>query len=143
MHLDGNEERIVALPNMIAKCLDNKKKDIVNSVNCEESVYNVGGMVISIKKIFMGTASTREYMATLKTKNNKGYDKTKQRLLADRKNELILSLEGLFTLIYAKKVIPEKWLIAKTVPLHKKVKKDKEKFSFFANLWSKSLKNKS
>ena len=52
-------------------------------------------------------------------KNCEGFDRIPQRVLVDGIDILIDPLNELFGLVYHQRDIPEQWLIAKTIPVHK------------------------
>ena len=68
----------------------------------------------------MDRESILECVKTLKLKNCEGYNRIPQRILVDGIDKLINPLTELFTLIYNKCCLPDQWLIAKTIPIHKK-----------------------
>ena len=57
---------------------------------------------------------------SLKIKNCQGHDCIPLRILADETQFLLKPLSFLFNKIYESKVIPEQWLISKTMPIFKK-----------------------
>ena len=78
-------------------------------------------------------------MSSIKVKNSEGFDRIPQRILVDGANELKLPLSILFAKIYDQKKIPEQWLIAKIIPIHKKgAKHHVENYRPVANLCSTS-----
>ena len=58
---------------------------------------------------------------SLKIKNCEGHDRIPQRILVDGIEILKTPLAVLFNKIYQTKSLPQQWLIAKIVPIHRKV----------------------
>ena len=61
-----------------------------------------------------------DVISSIKIKNSEGFDRVTQRVLVDGASILIEPLSKLFKKIYNQKTIPQQWLIAKIIPIHKK-----------------------
>ena len=72
---------------------------------------------------FMTDTDILESLRSIKIKNCEGFDRIPQRILVDGADELISPLSKLFSKIYYQNNIPDQWLIAKIIPIHKKVPK--------------------
>ena len=90
-------------------------------------------------KMFMDQDSIRSVMESMKIKNSEGYDRIPQRIIKEGIDNLIIPFTELFSGIYAQRTLPAQWLLAKTIPIHKKgPKKDIENYRPIANLCSTS-----
>ena len=87
----------------------------------------------------MTSADIIECHKTIKLKNCEGYDRISQRILIDCAEILLPAFTSLFKIIYFQNKIPEQWLIAKELPIHKKgLKSDIKNYGLIANLCSSS-----
>jgi hypothetical protein len=78
-------------------------------------------------------------MESMKIKNSEGYDRIPQRIIKEGIDNLIIPFTELFSRIYVQRTLPAQWLLAKTIPIHKKgPKKDMENYRPIANLCSTS-----
>ena len=69
VQLDGEN-----LPDVFASFFDTKIKNVMETVEIENDVYNGRKMVNSENKMFMGTKSIRSFIITLKPKNSERFD---------------------------------------------------------------------
>ena len=139
MFKNNNEVNYDSLPDEFAEFFDSKVKNIVNSVTVNSEVYNGQKLVNSGDSMFMDTDAIISVVGTMKVKNSEGFDRIPQRVIREGINHLLKPLTNLFKLIYTQKQIPEQWLVAKTVPIHKKgPRKNIENYRPIANLCSSS-----
>ena len=120
MFKNNNEVDYDSLPDEFAEFFDSKVKNIVNSVTVNSEVYNGQKLVNSGVSMFMDTKAIISVVGTMKVKNSEGFDRIPQRVIIEGINHLLKPLTNLFKLIYTQKQVPEQWLLAKTVPIHKK-----------------------
>jgi hypothetical protein len=109
-----------SLPDQFAEFFDSKIKNIVNTVTVNREVYNVHRLVNGGVSMFMDTEAIISVVGSMKLKNSEGFDRIPQRVIIEGINHLIKPPTNLFKLIYAQKQVPEQWIVAKTVPIHKK-----------------------
>ena len=67
----------------------------------------------------MTEANVREAMTALKIKNCEGVDRIPQGVIAVGMNQHVTPFTVLFDLIYKTRRLPEQWLLAKVIPIHK------------------------
>ena len=137
---EGAEIQTDQVAERFANFFDTKIKNIINSTGVDDEVYNGSTKAKSEAKFFMDPLSVKECMQSLKVKNTEGYDRIPQRVLVDGVDILVNPFSVLFNKIYYEKSIPEQWLIAKTIPIHKNKgeKKNIESYRPIANLCSAS-----
>ena len=134
-----NQQEIIHAnaPEEFARFFKNKVKTITDSSVINEEVYNGKRKVLAANKMFMDQASIRTVMESIKIKNSEGYDRIPQRIIREGLELLLEPFTELFKKIYSQRTLPEQWLTAKTIPLHKKgQKKDIENYRPIANLCS-------
>jgi hypothetical protein len=120
-----------------ARFFETKVRSITDSFIIEDGVYNGKRKVITEDVMFMDQSSIRKEMQSIKIKNSKGYDRILQRIIKESLEILVCPFTELFKIIYSQRTLPEQWLIAKTIPIHKKrPKKDIENYRPIANLCS-------
>jgi hypothetical protein len=115
------------VPDEFAKFFDTKVKNIVLSVNIKEGVYNGTRKVNTENKIFMNMDSLRSVMESTKIKNSEGFDRIPQRIIKEGLENLLVPFTQLFKKIYTQRSVPEQWLLAKTIPIHKSIKGSKKR----------------
>ena len=108
MSVAGNE-----VAEAFAQFFEKKVKNIVDSSQIDENVYNGRQKMVTTGGDFMTTTDILECVNQLKMKNCEGYDRIPQRILIDGISILINPLSNLFNLIYKDCQIPQQWLIAK------------------------------
>ena len=108
------------LPDKFAEFFTGKINDIVNNSLINPNVYNGNRKFTIPDKDFMQPEKVVEAVNSLKIKNCEGHDSIPQRIIKDGIEILKFPLSKLFNKIYINKEIPEQWLIAKIIPLHKK-----------------------
>ena len=86
--------------------------DTVN--NGHRKIWTVEHHFMSIEKILLAVKSLKQ------NKLCEGYDRIPQKILVDGIEILKYPLSYLFNQIYITKKIPNQWLIAKVIPIHKK-----------------------
>ena len=139
LYLNQQEIKKENSQDVFASFFDNKIRAIINSSNINEEVYNGKKKLLSDNRMFMDQESIRSVMESMKIKNSEGYDRIPQRIIKEGIENLIIPFTELFSRIYAQRTIPAQWLLAKTIPIHKKgPKKDIENYRPIANLCSTS-----
>ena len=135
---EGAEIHTDQVAERFANFFDTKIKNIINSTEVDDGVYNGSNKAKSEVKFFMDPLSVKECMQSLKVKNTEGYDRIPQRVLVDGVDVLVDPFSKLFDKIYHEKSIPKQWLIAKTIPIYKNKgeKKNIESYRPIANLCS-------
>ena len=117
---NGNEISPVEIPKHFAEYFDKKIKSALAETEIKQNVYNGRKKINSQSKMFMLPTDILECLKSLKIKNCEGFDRIPQRILNDGADHLVAPLAGLFDLIYHSNQLPEQWLTAKVVPIHKK-----------------------
>jgi hypothetical protein len=112
MRENGHEIPEVNLPERFAKYFDSKIKNVINLVALDETVYNGYRKLNCRDQFFMGRAAIADTLKFLKVKNSEGFDRIPQRIL-------IGPLTALFDRIYQQQIVPDQWLVAKTIPVLK------------------------
>ena len=108
------------LPEAFADMFIRKVKSIVDEQAISETVYNGKRKINCTETNFMTEQNILKAVKSMKIKNCEGHDGIPLRILIDGINILIAPLTVLFNKIYNQKKIPEQWLIAKIIPIHKK-----------------------
>ena len=140
MRENGHEIPELNLPERFAEYFDSKIKNVINLVALDETVYNGYRKLNSQDQFFMGRAAIADTLKFLKVKNSEGFDRIPQRILTDGADILIGPLTGLFDRIYQQQIVPDQWLVAKTIPVFKNKGDSKsiENYRPIANLCSTS-----
>ena len=99
---DNNEVDPTKHLDIFAKHFDSKLKNIVETVNINQDVYNGKRIVKGENKMFMDPEAIIEVVRAMK-KNSEGFDRIPQRVIVEGINNLIIPLSGLFKLIYIQK----------------------------------------
>jgi hypothetical protein len=60
----------------------------------------------------------------MKIKNSEGFDRIPQRIIKEGLENLLEPYAQLFKRIYTQRSVPDQWLLAKTIPIHKKGSKN-------------------
>jgi hypothetical protein len=68
----------------------------------------------------MNKDSIRSVMESMKIKNSEGCDRIPRRIIKEGLENLLEPFKQLFKKIYIQRSVPEQWLLAKTIPIHKK-----------------------
>ena len=84
-------------------------------------MFNGHRLVNTSDHMFMGANIVKECILSLKSKILEGFDRIPQRIISDGVDQLLSPLSRLFELIYEEKKVPEQWLVAKTLPVLKKL----------------------
>ena len=122
-----------------ADFFSNKVKSIISQTVIDPNVYNGKAKINAHSKFFMTSTDIKECLKSIKTKNCEGYDRIPQRIISDGAEYLIEPFTALFSRIYNQRKIPDQWLIAKVIPIHKKgLKCNIENYRPIANLCSSS-----
>ena len=125
------------LPDSFANHFQRKVNDLVSNAMIDPTIYNGKKKLNGSSTMFMNKEAIVECLKSIKIKNTEGFDRIPQRILVDGSEHLVDPLTELFGLIYNHNQLPEQWLIAKTIPLHKKgSKQDIENYRPIANLCS-------
>ena len=98
---------------------DRKIRTILAEVRINDLVHNGRRMVDAEDRMFMRESDVLECIKTLKGKNSEGLDRIPQRILVDGAEVLLKPISGLFKRIYVTGMVPDQWLIAKTIPVFK------------------------
>ena len=98
---------------------DRKVRTVLAEVRINDGVHNGRRMVYEADEMFMREDDVWECMRTLKAKNSEGFDRIPQRILLDGAEVILKPLSGLFKRIYETGMVPDQWLIAKTIPVFK------------------------
>ena len=107
------------LPDRVASFFHNKVKNLSESTNIRDDVYNGRKKSNAVNKMFMDQISVKECILSLKVKNCKGYDRIPQRILVDGGEILCDVFAVLFAKIYEERKVPAQWLVSKTIPVYK------------------------
>ena len=131
------------LPEFFAGHFETKIEKLTENVVFNPNVYNGVCKLFpndnSNSVNFMTMTNIRKAILSIKKKNSEGDDRIPQRILIDGIDILLPPLTRLFTTIYMKKQIPEKWKMSKITPVHKKgAKNDISNYRPVANLCSGS-----
>jgi hypothetical protein len=137
---NGTEIPNKLLPNRIASFFDTKIKNVISQITLDESVYNGYKKLESQEGNFMSGPAVLACIKALKNTNSEGYDRIPQKILLDGSDILVRPLKGLFDRIYCQRMIPDQWLISKTIPVYKNKGNAKsiENYRPIANLCSTS-----
>ena len=137
LFLNGESVSDGHVASSFANFFNKKVDDITKATSICPEVYN------GHQKIFADIGHTieecdiLECVKELKLKNCEGFDRIPQRILSDGIKVLSKPLTTLFKMIFNTHQIPEQWLIAKTIPIHKKgPKQNIENYRPVANLCS-------
>ena len=84
------------------------------------NVYNGSRKMEEEDSHFMSETEIMEAVLSLRMKNSEGYDRIPLRVIIDDIMVLLAPFSYLFHSIYLHNEIPEQWLIAKVIPIHKK-----------------------
>jgi hypothetical protein len=103
-----------------ARFFVNKVRLITDSFKIYEEVYNRKRKILAENEMFMDQGSIRKVMQSIKIKNSEGYDRILQRIIKEGLDILVGPFTELSNRIYSQRTVPEQWLIAKTIPIHKK-----------------------
>ena len=121
MTLNDNPIQFADLPDVFADFFHEKVNKIVHDQHIADTVHNghrkiwtVDHHFMSIEKILLAVKSLKQ------NKLCEGYDRIPQKILVDGIEILKYPLSYLFNQIYITKKIPNQWLIAKVIPIHKK-----------------------
>ena len=76
----------------------------------------------------------------MKIKNSEGFDRIPQRIIKDGLENLIEPFTQLFERVYIQRTVPEQWLLAKTIPIHKKGPKKIWKITDQSRIYAQSQK---
>ena len=121
LYLNNIEVQKEDVPDAFATHFVNKIENIVRECKIDnENVYNGKQKLISQNENFMTADNIVTAVKTLKIKNCEGHDRIPQRILVDGIEILKTPLAVLFDKIYHTKSLPQQWLIAKIIPIHKK-----------------------
>ena len=108
------------LADSFAELFKSKVQDIVNEQVISNNVYNGKKKINANTLDFMTETNVLQAIKSLKPKYSEGYDRIPVKILYDGIPHLLKPLSYLFNNIYAKKQIPEQWLISKITPIFKK-----------------------
>ena len=86
----------------------------------DQAVYNGLKKIDSSQLNFMTELNIRRVMSTIKIKNCEGWERIPQRIFVEGIEVLAAPLTNLFNKIYEQMLLPEQWLMAKIIPVHKK-----------------------
>ena len=108
------------LPDSFATHFAQKTQAIVNNQVVNDNVFNGTKKVECPNIDFMQEVDVIKAIKSLNPKNSEGHDRIPVRIVVDGVKFLAKPLSLIFKNIYATKIIPEQWLIAKIIPIFKK-----------------------
>ena len=137
MYHNQNKISQSTLSGAFAQFFSDKVTSITSNITINPEIHNGTRKLNSPNKFFMSSAEILDVLSNIKVKNSEGFDRIPQRILVDGADELISPLSKLFSKIYYQNNIPDQWLIAKIIPIHKKGPKNAiENYRPIANLCS-------
>ena len=137
MYHNQNKISQSTLSGAFAQFFSDKVTSITSNTTINPEIHNGTRKLNSPNKFFMSSAEILDVLSNIKVKNSEGFDRIPQRILVDGADELISPLSKLFSKIYYQNNIPDQWLIAKIIPIHKKGPKNAiENYRPIANLCS-------